>query len=44
MTLLEILKDSDYRQAQFDLMQIFEFEQRMIVKNDNKSLYQTPCS
>jgi type I restriction enzyme M protein len=34
MTLFEILKDSDYRHAQFDLTQIREFEQRIIVKTD----------
>jgi type I restriction enzyme M protein len=36
MTLSEILKDSDYRHAQFNLIQIHEFEQRIIVKNDSK--------
>jgi type I restriction enzyme M protein len=41
MTLSEILKDSDYRHAQFDLMQISEFEQRIIVKTD-KNGKETP--
>ncbi|MDR1199134.1 MAG: type I restriction enzyme HsdR N-terminal domain-containing protein [Prevotellaceae bacterium] len=36
MTLSEIIKDSGYRHAQFDLVQIHEFEQRIIVKNDSK--------
>jgi type I restriction enzyme M protein len=34
MTLAEILKDSDYRQSQFNLVQIHEFEQKIIVRND----------
>ncbi|MDR0618521.1 MAG: type I restriction enzyme HsdR N-terminal domain-containing protein, partial [Bacteroidales bacterium] len=36
MQLSEILKDSDYRHVQFDLMLIYEFEQRIIVRTDNK--------
>jgi hypothetical protein len=34
MTLSEILKDSDYNQSQFDLIQIAEFESRIGVKAD----------
>ena len=34
MTLSEILKDSDYKQSQFDLFQIAEFEKRITVKTD----------
>ncbi|MDR0733699.1 MAG: type I restriction enzyme HsdR N-terminal domain-containing protein, partial [Dysgonamonadaceae bacterium] len=36
MLLSAILKDSDYKLAQFDLAQIHEFEQRIIVRIDNK--------
>ncbi|MDR3261323.1 MAG: type I restriction enzyme HsdR N-terminal domain-containing protein, partial [Tannerella sp.] len=36
ITLAKILRDSDYRHAQFGLMQIHEFEQRIIVRTDNK--------
>ncbi|GHT10800.1 restriction endonuclease subunit M [Bacteroidia bacterium] len=34
MTLSEILKDSDYKQSQFDLIQIAEFEKRVTVRTD----------
>ncbi|MDR1380549.1 MAG: type I restriction enzyme HsdR N-terminal domain-containing protein, partial [Tannerella sp.] len=34
MTLAEILKDSDYRQSQFNIIQVHEFEQKIIVRND----------
>ena len=34
MTLSEILRDSDYRQSQFNLIQIHEFEQKITVKAD----------
>ncbi|MDR0421262.1 MAG: hypothetical protein LBH30_07445 [Prevotellaceae bacterium] len=34
MQLSEILHDSDYRQSQFDLVQIHEFERKIIVKTD----------
>jgi type I restriction enzyme M protein len=34
MQLSEILRDSDYRQSQFDLVQIHEFEQKIVVKHD----------
>ncbi|MDR1182063.1 MAG: N-6 DNA methylase [Bacteroidales bacterium] len=37
MKIAEILRDSDYRHTQFDLVQIHELEQRIIVKNDNKA-------
>ncbi|MDR1417447.1 MAG: hypothetical protein LBJ57_08555, partial [Prevotellaceae bacterium] len=36
MTLAEILKDSDYKHAQFNLVQIHKFEQRIIAKTDGK--------
>jgi hypothetical protein len=36
MQLSDILKDSDYRHAQFDLTLIYEFERRIIVRVDNK--------
>ncbi|MDR0725720.1 MAG: type I restriction enzyme HsdR N-terminal domain-containing protein, partial [Prevotellaceae bacterium] len=36
MQLSDILKDSDYKHAQFDLALIHEFEQRIIVRTDNK--------
>ena len=36
MQLSEILKDSDYRHAQFDWMLIYEFEQRIVVRTDSK--------
>ncbi|MDR2361217.1 MAG: N-6 DNA methylase [Prevotellaceae bacterium] len=36
MQLSTILKDSDYRHAQFDLTLIYEFEQRIVVRTDNK--------
>ncbi len=32
--LQDILKDSDYQQSQFNLVQIAEFEKRIIVKTD----------
>ena len=34
MQLSEILKDSDYRHAQFDLTLIYEFEQSIVVRAD----------
>jgi hypothetical protein len=34
MTLAEILKDSDYKQSQFKLFQIQEFEQKIITRTD----------
>jgi hypothetical protein len=34
ITLVDILKDSDYRQAQFDLVLIHEFEQKIITRTD----------
>ncbi|MDR1153553.1 MAG: type I restriction enzyme HsdR N-terminal domain-containing protein [Bacteroidales bacterium] len=34
MILAEILKDSDYRQSQFHVVQIHAFEQKIIVRND----------
>ncbi|MDR3265988.1 MAG: N-6 DNA methylase [Tannerella sp.] len=34
MTLAEILKDSDYKQSQFNIIQIHEFEQKIIVRQD----------
>ncbi|MDR2064541.1 MAG: type I restriction enzyme HsdR N-terminal domain-containing protein, partial [Prevotellaceae bacterium] len=34
ITLAEILKDSDYKQTQFDLSQIHEFEQKIITRTD----------
>jgi type I restriction enzyme M protein len=34
MTLAEILKDSDYKQLQFKLFQIQEFENRIVMKTD----------
>jgi type I restriction enzyme M protein len=34
MQLSEILKDSNYKQSQFDLIQIAEFESRIVVKAD----------
>jgi type I restriction enzyme M protein len=34
MTLAEILKDSDYRQSQFDIIQIHEFEQKITTRTD----------
>ncbi len=34
MLLQDILKDSDYQQSQFNLVQIAEFEKRIIVKTD----------
>jgi len=36
MTLAEILRDSDYKQAQFNLIQIHEFEKRIIIRPDSK--------
>jgi hypothetical protein len=36
MILAELLKNSDYKQSQFNIIQIHEFEQRIIVKNDNE--------
>jgi hypothetical protein len=38
MTLAEILKDSDYKQAQFDIMLIHEFEQKIVIRTDNDRL------
>jgi type I restriction enzyme M protein len=34
MTLAEILKDSDYKQAQFDIMLIHKFEQKIVIRTD----------
>jgi type I restriction enzyme M protein len=42
MQLSAILKDSDYRHAQFDLTLISEFEQRIVVHTDSKGR-ETPC-
>lgn len=36
MILAEILKDSDYKQSQFKMFQIQEFEKKIIVRTDNK--------
>jgi type I restriction enzyme M protein len=36
MTLAEILKDSDYKHAQFGLVQIREFEQKITTRTDKK--------
>jgi hypothetical protein len=36
MTLSEILKDSDYKQSQFDLIQSAELESRIVVKADKE--------
>jgi type I restriction enzyme M protein len=36
MTLFEILRDSDYKHAQFDLVQIHEFKQKIITRTDKK--------
>jgi type I restriction enzyme M protein len=33
-TLADILKDSDYKQAQFDLMLIQEFERKIVIRTD----------
>ncbi|MDR2835684.1 MAG: type I restriction enzyme HsdR N-terminal domain-containing protein, partial [Bacteroidales bacterium] len=34
MTLAEILKDSDYKQSRFDIVQIHQFEQKIITRTD----------
>jgi hypothetical protein len=34
MTLAEILKDSDYKQAQFDMMLVHKFEQKIVTRTD----------
>lgn len=38
MTIAEILRDSNYKITQFDLVQIQEFEKRIVTRPDKKGV------